>query len=54
MTAASATNPFAATDFENKKARRLVFNKWLMFSFCAVLVIHPPGHLHQGGACALT
>jgi phosphate transport system permease protein len=39
MTAASATNPFAATEFENKKARRLVFNKWLMFSFCAILVI---------------
>jgi phosphate transport system permease protein len=39
MTTASATNPFAATDFESKKARRLVFNKWLMFSFCAVLVI---------------
>lgn len=39
MTVASATNPFAATDFESKKARRLVFNKWLMFSFCAVLVI---------------
>ncbi|MBI3714730.1 MAG: phosphate ABC transporter permease PstA [Betaproteobacteria bacterium] len=39
MTTASATNPFAATDFEHKKVRRLVFNKWLMFSFCLVLVI---------------
>ena len=39
MTTASATNPFAATGFENKKARRLVFNKWLMFGFCLILVV---------------
>jgi len=39
MTAASSTNPFAATAFESKKARRLVFNKWLMFGFCLILVL---------------
>src|SRR6185295_5444371 len=39
MTTVPATNPFVATDFERRKARRLVFNKWVMFGFCALLVI---------------
>lgn len=38
MIATAATNPFAATDFERRKSRRLVVNKWLMFGFCLVLV----------------
>jgi phosphate transport system permease protein len=37
--AAAGANPFAATDFERVKGRRLIRNKWLMFGFCAVLVI---------------
>src|SRR5262245_25470161 len=32
-------NPFAATDFERRKGRNLVRNKWLMFGFCAILVL---------------
>lgn len=32
-------NPFAPTDFERRKAKRAIFNKWVMFSFCAILVI---------------
>src|SRR6185295_16126230 len=39
MTSAATTNPFVATDFERKKVRRLALNKWLMFGFCAILVI---------------
>src|SRR5213592_3130070 len=39
MTSAPALNPFAATDFERQKARRLVFVKWMMFGFCALLVV---------------
>jgi len=34
-----AINPFAATDLERRKGRRLSRNKWLMFGFCAVLVL---------------
>ena len=32
-------NPFAPSDFERRKARRAEVNKWIMFCFCAVLVI---------------
>jgi phosphate transport system permease protein len=33
------TNPFAPGEFERRKARAASRNKWLMFGFCAVLVI---------------
>jgi len=32
-------NPFAPSDFERRKARRAIRNKWIMFGFCAVLII---------------
>src|SRR5437867_982247 len=32
-------NPFAAGEFEGRKARRLTRNKWIMFGFCAVLAL---------------
>jgi phosphate transport system permease protein len=38
-TAATAANPFAPSDFERRKARGATRNKWIMFCFCAVLVI---------------
>ena len=38
-TAAAASNPFAPSDFERRKARGAIRNKWIMFAFCAVLVI---------------
>ena len=34
-----AVNPFAPSDFERRKARRAIRNKWIMFGFCAVLVV---------------
>jgi len=37
--AAARANPFAPSDFERRKARRAVCNKWIMFGFCAVLVV---------------
>src|SRR5437870_3020644 len=37
--AALAANPFAPSEFERRKVRRANVNKWIMFSFCAVLVI---------------
>jgi phosphate transport system permease protein len=37
--AATSANPFAPSDFERRKARAAVRNKWIMFCFCAVLVI---------------
>ena len=37
--APAVTNPFAPSDFERRKARRAIRNKWIMFSFCALLVI---------------
>ena len=36
---APASNPFAANEFERRKNRRLTFNKWVTFGFCAILVI---------------
>src|ERR1041385_5297550 len=33
------TNPFAPSEFERRKVRAASRNKWLMFAFCAVLVI---------------
>ncbi len=36
---ATAANPFAASEFERRKIRRLSFNKWVTFGFCALLVI---------------
>src|SRR5258705_4450374 len=41
VAAASVTevNPFAPSDFERRKAGRTTRNKWLMFGFCAILVI---------------
>jgi phosphate transport system permease protein len=38
-TAATASNPFAPSDFERSKARAAIRNKWITFCFCAVLVI---------------
>jgi phosphate transport system permease protein len=38
-TTAAAANPFAAGEFERTKMKRLAWNKWIMFSFCALLVI---------------
>jgi len=35
----AAANPFAPTDFERNKSRRAIINKWVMFGFCAILVI---------------
>ena len=32
-------NPFAPSEFERRKSRRAIRNKWIMFSFCAVLVL---------------
>ncbi|MEW6160151.1 MAG: phosphate ABC transporter permease PstA, partial [Verrucomicrobiota bacterium] len=36
---ASDLNPFAPSEFERRKARRASINKWIMFGFCALLVI---------------
>src|SRR5438132_8650067 len=36
--AALASNPFAPSNFERRKARRAIRNKWIMFGFCAMLV----------------
>jgi len=33
------TNPFAPSNFERRKARRTIRNKWIMFGFCAILVL---------------
>jgi phosphate transport system permease protein len=32
-------NPFASTDFERRRARAAIRNKWIMFGFCLLLVI---------------
>jgi len=37
--AGPVANPFASTAFERRKSRAAARNQWLMFSFCAVLVI---------------
>jgi phosphate transport system permease protein len=37
--ASFAANPFAPSDFERGKARRAIRNKWIMFGFCALLVV---------------
>ena len=37
--APGVTNPFAPGDFERRRARAATRNKWLMFGFCALLVI---------------
>ena len=34
-----AGNPFAPSEFEQRKARRAIRNKWIMFGFCAVLIV---------------
>lgn len=34
-TAATTSNPFAPSDFERRKARDAIRNKWIMFCFCA-------------------
>jgi phosphate transport system permease protein len=39
MNSAPALNPFAATELESQKGRRLVLTKWVMFGFCALLVV---------------
>src|SRR4029077_15354039 len=35
----SISNPIAPSEFERRTVRRLHMNKWIMFGFCAVLVI---------------
>jgi phosphate transport system permease protein len=37
--ATSPVNPFAPSDFERRKFRRANRSKWIMFGFCAVLVV---------------
>ena len=37
--AATASNPFAPSEFERRKHRAAARNRWIMFGFCAVLVI---------------
>jgi phosphate transport system permease protein len=32
-------NPFGSTDFERRRARAAVRNKWIMFGFCVLLVL---------------
>ena len=39
LAASIPANPFAPSHFERRKARRAIWNKWLMFGFCAVLVL---------------
>jgi phosphate transport system permease protein len=44
MTIASAavvpqTNPFASSDYERRRMRAAARNKWLMFGFCALLIV---------------
>jgi len=39
VSASVPINPFAPSEFERRKARRAVRNKWIMFSFCALLVL---------------
>src|ERR1041384_5864673 len=39
VSAPSAENPFAPGQFERRKARQALRNKWIMFGFCVVLVI---------------
>lgn len=36
---AVAANPFASSPFEQRKARRARRNQWIMFGFCALLVL---------------
>jgi phosphate transport system permease protein len=40
-------NPFAPSEFERRKARRVSLNKWIMFGFCAVLVIFAAMYLNE-------
>jgi len=37
--ASFVANPFAPSEFERRKARRAIRNKWIMFAFCALLVV---------------
>ena len=37
--AATVANPFAPSDFERSKHRAAARNRWIMFGFCAILVI---------------
>src|SRR6478752_3085547 len=37
--AAFAENPFAPSEFERRKVRQATRSKWIMFCFCAILVI---------------
>src|SRR5437867_4741750 len=39
MTVDATANPFAPADFERRRARAAARNKWLMFGFCALLVV---------------
>ena len=38
-TADKPSNPFAPSAFERRKARRVELNKWILFCFCALLVV---------------
>ena len=35
----ATVNPFAPSDFERRKRRRAIINKWIMFGFCLILVV---------------
>ncbi len=35
----TVANPFAPSEFERRKARRAIHNKWIMFGFCAMLIV---------------
>src|SRR5882672_7128023 len=39
MTPAPAGNPFASTDYERRQSRAARRNQWIMFGFCALLVV---------------
>jgi phosphate transport system permease protein len=37
--AVNASNPFATTDYERRRSRAAVRNRWIMFGFCVLLII---------------
>src|SRR4051812_24561431 len=39
MIATTMANPFSPSDFERSKHRAASRNKWIMFCFCAVLIV---------------
>src|SRR5262245_25553735 len=39
LTSSPGRNPFASTAYEGRRTRAAIRNKWIMFGFCAILVI---------------